>query len=120
MAPRWLDRRDRPAPVYLHIGGPSTGTTYLQRLMAANSEVLAQNGFLLPGRSWRDVVLATHDALSYARDLSRDEADRFVSMYVNEWTLDYGASGREAVRTLLLRGYEAGVIPHKVEVEFVG
>jgi len=59
-------------------------------------------------------------ALSYARDLSRDEADRFVSMYVNEWTLDYGASGREAVRTLLLRGYEAGVIPHKVEVEFVG
>jgi hypothetical protein len=68
MAPRWLDRRDRPAPVYLHIGGPSTGTTYLQRLMAANSEVLAQNGFLLPGRSWRDVVLATHDALSYARE----------------------------------------------------
>ncbi|MDQ3860632.1 MAG: ABC transporter substrate-binding protein, partial [Actinomycetota bacterium] len=42
------------------------------------------------------------------------------SMYVNEWTLDYGKAGREAVRTLLARGHEAGVIPHKVEVAFVG
>ncbi|KAA1421066.1 hypothetical protein F0U44_01705 [Nocardioides humilatus] len=66
MSPRWLDRdrRDRPAPIYLHIGGPSTGTTYLQRLMAANGEVLEKSGVLLPGRSWRDVVLATHDVLS--------------------------------------------------------
>jgi 1,4-dihydroxy-6-naphthoate synthase len=47
-------------------------------------------------------------------------ADKFVSMYVNEWTVDYGETGREAVRTLLSRGHEAGVIPHKVEVEFVG
>lgn len=67
MAPRWLDRRDRPAPIYLHIGGPSTGTTYLQRLMAANRDVLARDGYLLPGASWRDVVLATHDALSFGR-----------------------------------------------------
>ena len=59
-------------------------------------------------------------ALDYARDLPPELADRFVSMYVNEWTLDYGETGREAVRTLLSRGYEAGVIPHKVEVEFVG
>ena len=41
-------------------------------------------------------------------------------MYVNEWTLNYGETGRQAVRTLLLRGYEAGVIPHKIEVEVVG
>ena len=59
-------------------------------------------------------------ALSYARDLPPELADKFVSMYVNEWTLDYGEKGREAVRTLLRRGHEAGVIPHKVEVEFVG
>ena len=59
-------------------------------------------------------------ALDYARDLPPELADRFVSMYVNKWTLDYGETGREAVRTLLSRGYEAGVIPHKVEVEFVG
>ena len=55
-------------------------------------------------------------ALDYARDLPPELVDRFVSMYVNEWTLDYGETGREAVRTLLSRGYEAGVIPHKVEV----
>jgi 1,4-dihydroxy-6-naphthoate synthase len=59
-------------------------------------------------------------ALGYARDLPPELADTFVSMYVNEWTVDYGETGREAVRTLLSRGYEAGVIPHKVEVEFVG
>jgi len=59
-------------------------------------------------------------ALNYARDLPPETADRFVSMYVNEWTLDYGETGREAVRTLLSHGYEAGVISHKVEVEFVG
>jgi 1,4-dihydroxy-6-naphthoate synthase len=59
-------------------------------------------------------------ALGYARDLPREQADRFVSMYVNEWTVDYGETGRAAVRTLLSRGYEAGIIPHKVEVEFVG
>jgi 1,4-dihydroxy-6-naphthoate synthase len=59
-------------------------------------------------------------ALGYARDLPPELADKFVSMYVNEWTVDYGETGREAVRTLLSRGYEAGVIPHKVEVEFVG
>jgi len=40
-------------------------------------------------------------------------------MYVNEWTLDYGPRGREAVRALLERGAAAGIIPHRVEVEFV-
>jgi 1,4-dihydroxy-6-naphthoate synthase len=59
-------------------------------------------------------------ALGYARDLPPDLADRFVSMYVNEWTVDYGETGRRAVRTLLERGHEAGIIPHRVEVEFVG
>jgi 1,4-dihydroxy-6-naphthoate synthase len=59
-------------------------------------------------------------ALGYARDLPPELADKFVSMYVNEWTVDYGEKGREAVRTLLSRGYEAGIIPHEVSVEFVG
>lgn len=59
-------------------------------------------------------------ALGYASDLPPELADRFVSMYVNEWTVDYGETGRRAVRTLLERGHEAGVIPHRVEVEFVG
>jgi 1,4-dihydroxy-6-naphthoate synthase len=41
-------------------------------------------------------------------------------MYVNDWTLDFGARGREAVSLLLRRGYESGLIPHRVEVEFIG
>ena len=59
-------------------------------------------------------------ALGYARDLPPELADRFVSMYVNEWTVDYGETGRRAVRALLERGHEAGVIPYRVDVEFVG
>ena len=59
-------------------------------------------------------------ALGYVRDLPPEMANKFISMYVNEWTLDYGENGRRAVRTLLSRGYEAGVIPYKVEIEFVG
>lgn len=58
-------------------------------------------------------------ALQYGRDLDREKADRFVGMYVNDWTLDFGETGREAVAELLLRGYEAGVIPHRVDPEFV-
>jgi 1,4-dihydroxy-6-naphthoate synthase len=63
------------------------------------------------------------DALQYAMQFARDMdpalADRFVSMWVNEMTLDYGERGREAVRRLLREGHEHGVIPHEVEVEFV-
>jgi 1,4-dihydroxy-6-naphthoate synthase len=58
-------------------------------------------------------------ALSYARDLDRSKADQFVGMYVNEWTMDFGAAGRQAVTTLLRKGHEAGVIPHLIIPEFV-
>ncbi|MHB1571041.1 MAG: menaquinone biosynthesis family protein [Solirubrobacteraceae bacterium] len=58
-------------------------------------------------------------ALQYARDMDKALADRFVGMYVNEWTLDYGERGREAVRRLLAEGHRAGVIPKPVNVEFV-
>lgn len=58
-------------------------------------------------------------ALRYGRDLDQAKADRFVGMYVNDWTLDFGPRGREAVRVLLERGYRAGVIPKLVVPEFV-
>jgi 1,4-dihydroxy-6-naphthoate synthase len=58
-------------------------------------------------------------ALRYGRDLDRAKADRFVGMYVNDWTLDFGQRGREAVRTLLARGHAAGVIPKAIVPEFV-
>jgi len=63
------------------------------------------------------------DALEYAlrfgRGLDEDKADRFVEMYVNDWTLDFGNPGREAVALLLERGHRAGVIPNLVVPEFV-
>ena len=58
-------------------------------------------------------------ALNYARDLDPALADRFVGMYVNDWTVDYGPRGRDAVRTLLGAAAEAGLIP-AVDVQFVG
>jgi 1,4-dihydroxy-6-naphthoate synthase len=58
-------------------------------------------------------------ALGFGRGLDRSKADKFVGMYVNDWTLDFGPRGREAVRVLLQRGYEAGVIPKLAEPEFV-
>ncbi len=60
-------------------------------------------------------------AIRYARDLEEDpeRSDRFVGMYVNDWTRDYGERGRRAVQELLDRGFEAGVIDHRVEAEFV-
>jgi 1,4-dihydroxy-6-naphthoate synthase len=63
---------------------------------------------------------ALEHALQYGRDLDRQQADKFVGMYVNDWTIDFGPRGREAVATLLQRGYEAGLIPEPVKLEFVG
>ncbi len=62
---------------------------------------------------------ALDHAMQYARGLERAKADTFVGMYVNDWTLDYGERGKEAVRALLERGVEAGVITRPVNVEFV-
>ncbi len=58
-------------------------------------------------------------ALQFAGDMAPDLADRFVGMYVNHWTLDYGDVGRKAVKTLLQKGFEAGIIKDKVNVEFL-
>lgn len=58
-------------------------------------------------------------AMQFARDMSPELADRFVGMWVNELTLDYGERGKEGVRRLLKEGYEKGIIPNHVEVEFV-
>jgi len=66
----------------------------------------------------RDEALAY--AMQFARDLDSQLADKFVGMYVNERTLDYGSDGREAVRRLLDMGHKAGIIPIAAKVEFVG
>ncbi|HYO62212.1 MAG TPA: MqnA/MqnD/SBP family protein [Pyrinomonadaceae bacterium] len=59
-------------------------------------------------------------AMQFARDMDTELADRFVGMWVNDLTLDYTERGRTAVQRLLDEGAERGIIPHRVEVEFVG
>ena len=58
-------------------------------------------------------------ALQFGRDLDAREADRFVGMYVNDWTLDFGDRGRKSVTEFLARGHAAGVLPKRVIPEFV-
>jgi 1,4-dihydroxy-6-naphthoate synthase len=62
---------------------------------------------------------AVEYALQFGRDLDRKLADKFVGMYVNNWTLDYGPRGREAITQLLRAGAEAGLVPDVGEVQYV-
>lgn len=58
-------------------------------------------------------------ALAFGRDLDKPLTDKFVGMYVNKWTLDYGDRGRAAVRELLKRGHAAGLMPDAGTIEFI-
>jgi 1,4-dihydroxy-6-naphthoate synthase len=69
------------------------------------------------GLAHRDEGLA--HAERFSRGLAREKTDRFVGMYVNDWTLDYGEAGRRAVALLLERGHDAGLLPRRVVPEFV-
>lgn len=63
---------------------------------------------------------AVAHALQFARGMGIELADRFVGMYVNHWTLDYGEQGRESIRRFLARAFERGLIPKPPErIEFV-
>jgi 1,4-dihydroxy-6-naphthoate synthase len=62
---------------------------------------------------------AVEYALQFGRDLDRKLADKFVGMYVNNWTLDYGPRGREAITRLLGEGAKSGLVPAIEKIEFV-
>lgn len=62
---------------------------------------------------------AVAHSMQWARDMGMDLADRFVGMYVNHWTLDYGEKGRESIRRFLARGQALGVLPKAPPLEFV-
>jgi 1,4-dihydroxy-6-naphthoate synthase len=63
---------------------------------------------------------AVEYALQYARDMDRSLADRFIGLYVNDWTLNYGDTGRRAVHELLRRAAEMGMVPDPGPIDFVG
>jgi 1,4-dihydroxy-6-naphthoate synthase len=69
------------------------------------------------GLSHRAPALA--HARQYGRGLDHEQTDEFVEMYVNQRTLDYGPDGRRAVQLFLDRGFEAGIIPRRVAVNFI-
>lgn len=68
------------------------------------------------GLEHREEALAY--AMQFARGIDNFTADKFVSMYVNNWTVDYGERGRNAVQMLLDRGFERGLLPEPVQAEF--
>jgi len=109
----WWGRENDGLP--LPLGGNVIHKRFAPEVRSTISEVLtASIQFSLDHRAE-----AVQHALQFARDMGRDLADRFVGMYVNHWTLDYGKRGRESIRRFLHRGFEQGLIPHRQELEFV-
>lgn len=107
----WQEKTALPLP----LGGNVIRRDLGPELMHRISEYLKQSiRYALDHRQE-----ALQHALNYARDMDMSLADKFVGMYVNDWTLGYGPRGREAVRRLLQEAQKAGIIPKPVDVEFV-
>jgi 5,8-dihydroxy-2-naphthoate synthase len=107
----WHDRHGLPLPM----GGNVIRRDLGQPLVKEVSRLLRESiNYSLTHRED-----ALQYAMQFARDMETDLADRFVAMWVNDLTLDYTERGREAVRRLLQEGFEKGVIPNQVTVEFV-
>jgi 1,4-dihydroxy-6-naphthoate synthase len=107
----WRDQTGLPLP----LGGNAIRRDLGDAAIGQLSRLLRQS--IQYGLDHRDEALRY--ALDFGRGLDWREADRFVGMYVNTRTLDYGDDGRRAVQLFLDRGHQAGVIPSKVKVEFV-
>lgn len=107
----WHERTGLPLPM----GGNAIKRELGEDLMKQVSRYLHQS--ILYSMENREDALQY--ALQFARDMAPEVADRFVAMWVNDLTLDYGTRGKEGVRRLLQEGYDAGIIPNKVDVEFV-
>lgn len=107
----WRDETDLPLP----LGGNCIRRSLGAHAMAEVTAILkASIEFSL---SHRDEAVA--HAMRYARDMGRELADKFVGMYVNDWTLDYGDAGRRAVVELLRRGAACGMVPPTDDIDFV-
>jgi 1,4-dihydroxy-6-naphthoate synthase len=108
----WYGETGLPLP----LGGNGVRRDLGERVMADLARLLRES--IAWGLAHREEAL--DHALRYGRGLTRDEADRFVAMYVNERTLDYGDDGRRAVREFLDLAFRAGLLPRPVTPEFLG
>ncbi len=107
----WQEKTGLPLP----LGGNVIRKDLGKQAMADVSRLLRES--IVYGLEHRREAL--DHALQYARDMDVTLADKFVGMYVNDWTLDYGDRGRAAVKRLLDEAHKAGIIPAPVAVEFV-
>ena len=108
----WREQTGLPLP----LGGNAIRRSLGEETMRSVTRALRES--IQHALDHRDEALAY--AMQFARDLDTQLANRFVSMYVNERTLDYGEDGKEAIRKLLELGHERGIIPHPVKADFVG
>ncbi len=108
----WREQTGLPLPL---------GGNAIRRSLGQDTMLMATNALrysIQHALDHRDEALAY--AMQFARDLDPTLANRFVGMYVNERTLNYGDDGRVAIKKLLEMGYDRGIIPHKANVDFVG
>ena len=108
----WRDETGLPLP----LGGNAIRRSLGDELMLTVTGALRES--IQHALDHRESALAY--AMQFARDLDHDLANKFVGMYVNERTLNYGEDGKEAIRKLLELGHERGIIPHPVKVDFIG
>jgi 1,4-dihydroxy-6-naphthoate synthase len=109
----WWGRENHGLP--LPLGGNVIHKRFAPSVRKAISDVLTSSiRFSLEHRPE-----AVQHALQYARDMGRELADKFVGMYVNHWTLDYGEKGRESIRRFLGQAHARGLIAREPELEFV-
>lgn len=107
----WHERTGLPLPMGGNAIRRDLGTTTMKQV----SELLRES--IRYSLDNRDDALQY--AMQFARDMDIELADRFVAMWVNDLTLDYTERGREAVARLLQEGFERGIIPNRVDIEFV-
>lgn len=108
----WMQETGLPLP----LGGNAIRKDLGKQAMEDVTRLLKES--IVYGLEHRQEALTY--AMQFGRDLDRAKSDKFVGMYVNDWTIDFGPRGREAVALLLKKGHEAGIIPNPVELEFIG
>lgn len=106
----WMSETNLPLP----LGGNAIRKSLGPELIAKVSDLLRES--IEYGLENREV--AVRHSMKYGRGMAESLTDKFVGMYVNDYTVDYGEKGREAVKLLLHRAHEAGIIPRPVRLEF--
>jgi len=106
----WMSETGLPLP----LGGNAIRKSLGSELVSKVSTLLRES--IEYGLANREV--AVRHSMKYGRGMAESLTDKFVGMYVNDYTIDYGGRGREAVKLLLERGHAAGIIPRPVQLEF--